>query len=538
MLSAALLVLTMASTATASEAQPITIVAAASPRQTFKGFGWSLVRGGGSPFHGPLGNLSRPVREELLTLLCEDLGTTVVRLWWTPMENVRGSVNGDAQFLQAYVESGLVKDLRRHGVKQLLLAPDRPCAPNAQNSTAGGHSVALRANQTAAFIKKLRAAGTVIDVTGVANEPGCWTKWQNSSGATMSANWPSVLDESGNLVGAVKLLSQALRTEGIDARSIKIVGPESSNADSHGFAQVMACHADHECWSALDSIASHSYGMAANEQWANASSRLDKGYWVTESGAWGTETGPVLFPGNDGRWQGVALACRFLNDLNHGVDTWIWFIGAWIFDTQMLGGKTNCQHGCGSKCGETMCGINRQEDMKLISTCPGAAHQPCYPSQQTTTGTPQFYELMPQYHYAKQLRKTFDIGCVMRTSSTSNTFLPGMTWTYGKKSSVNAAVGRNPDGSWGIAVANPTGIPTIDNLNGVATQLFPNATTLQVELVLSDELASTETLTFVPYRSVGKTAYSVKEEPVAMKGGRISVSVQPNELLTLRSVGL
>lgn len=49
--------------------------------------------------------------------------------------------------------------------------------------------------------------------------------------------------------------------------TVKIIGPESSNADSHGFAEVMACRADYECWSALDSIASHSYGMAANEQW-------------------------------------------------------------------------------------------------------------------------------------------------------------------------------------------------------------------------------------------------------------------------------
>ena len=127
---------------------PISIVAAAPPRQSFKGFGWSLVSGGGNPFHGPLGNFSRPVREELLTLLCEDLLTTVVRLWWTPSENTHPSLNGDTRFLNAYVDSGLVKDLRRHGVKQLLLAPDNPCAPNAENATVGGHSIALRAKQT------------------------------------------------------------------------------------------------------------------------------------------------------------------------------------------------------------------------------------------------------------------------------------------------------------------------------------------------------------------------------------------------------
>jgi hypothetical protein len=527
-----------AALATAPPCQTISMLTAAPPRQTFQGFGWSLVRGGGSPFHGPLGNFSSAVREELLTLLCEELGTTVVRLWWTPKENVSSSVDGDAQFMDAYVNSGLVADLRKHGVQQLLLAPDRPCAPNALNSSEGGHSIALRAKQTAAFIAKLRAEDVVIDATGVANEPGCWAKWQNSSGATKFANWPKVLDQSGNLVAAVKLLSRTLSSEGVEPSSIKIIGPESASADSHGFAQVMACHADHECWSALDSIASHSYGMAANEQWANASLSLDKGYWVTESGAWGTESSPTLFPGNAGRWQGVALACRFLNDLNHGVDTWVWFIGAWIFDKQMLGGKSDCEQGCGDKCGQVTCGINRQEDMKLISTCSGAAHTPCYSSHDAngTAGAPQFYQLMPQYHYAKQLRKTFDIGCVMRSTSTNSSFLPGMTWSYGRKSSVNAAVGRNPDGSWGIAVANPTGIPTVDDLNGVPTQLFPNATTLHVELVLGDELIlPDETLTFVPRRSTGTEAYNVEERPVVVEGGKVSITVQPNELLTLRS---
>ena len=36
-------------------------------------------------------------------------------------------------------------------------------------------------------------------------------------------------------------------------------------------------------------------------------------------------------------------------------------------------------------------------------------------------------------------------------------------------------VGRNPDSSWAVAIANPTGIPTVESLNGVRTQLFPNA---------------------------------------------------------------
>ena len=88
--------------------------------------------------------------------------------------------------------------------------------------------------------------------------------------------------------------------------------------------------------------------------WGRPARCAGKSYWVTESGAFPTLTAPALFPANDGRWQGVLLAARFLNDLNHGVDTWVWFIGAWVFDTQMLGGKTGCEKGCGAKCGGTL----------------------------------------------------------------------------------------------------------------------------------------------------------------------------------------
>ena len=118
--------------------------------------------------------------------------------------------------MDAYVASGIVDDLRRHGVKQLLLAPDRPCSSNAQNSSSGGHNITLRALQTASFIAKLRKQGVTIDVTGVANEPGCWQEWENSTGGVIHANWPAVPDTSGNFVGAVTVLAQGLAAEGID----------------------------------------------------------------------------------------------------------------------------------------------------------------------------------------------------------------------------------------------------------------------------------------------------------------------------------
>eukprot|EP01044_Picomonas_judraskeda_P032654 COSAG03_NODE_12723_length_534_cov_0.979310_1_plen_50_part_10 len=38
-----------------------------------------------------------------------------------------------------------------------------------------------------------------------------WLGLQNSSGAALFADWPKVPDASGNFVGAVTLLSKALR---------------------------------------------------------------------------------------------------------------------------------------------------------------------------------------------------------------------------------------------------------------------------------------------------------------------------------------
>lgn len=537
---------------------PIQVVAGSAPRQTFRGFGWTAVPGSGgtlrgngaTPYHAPMGNFSEDVREHLLTLLCEDLGASVVRVWWTPDDALdggwhggdHGRYTGDEQFAAAYVDSGLISDLRRHGIKQLLLAPGGACAPGAKNSTAGGHNITRRAEMTAAFIDKLKRQNNVtIDVTGLANEPGCWHTWQNASGDTIVANWPAVPDRSGNFVGAVTQLSQHLVSRGL--HSVKIIGPESSNADSVNLAMVKACGADRACWSALDSIASHSYGMAATESWANATAEAGqpaKGYWVTESGAFGSLDVPAAFPGpHPGKYQGVTMACRFLNDLNHNVGTWLWFIGAWIHDTQM----------------STFPDGSRQEDQRLIATCPGLASggdgKPCFGGNTTAQ-----FQIMPTYWFAKQLRDTFDLGAVMRFSTANTTktnrdgksvpFVPDMVWTAGVKAPLNVAVGKNPDGSWAVGVANPTGIPVHHKAGTAGGADFPNATELTVELVL-EELTIMRggeaglggragPISFVAHRSTGDESYIVKEaDAVVMRDGKLQVKVGPNELLTLRS---
>jgi hypothetical protein len=166
---------------------------------------------------------------------------------------------------------------------------------------------------------------------------------------------------------------------------------------------------------------------------------------------------------------------------------------------------------------------------------------------------------MPTYWFAKQLRQTFDLGAVMRFSTANTTktnrdgksvpFMPDMVWTAGVKAPLNVAVGKNPDGSWAVGVANPTGTPVHHKAGTFGGADFPNATELTVELVLEEltimrggeaglgrGAGPSGPISFVAHRSTGDESYIVKEaDAVVMRDGKVTVKVGPNELLTLRS---
>lgn len=79
---------TTAATTTTEPAVGVSIVAAASPRQAFNGFGFSMVREAGRA--ALMYNVSADDRERILSLLVEGLGSNVLRLWWTPPEPLAG----------------------------------------------------------------------------------------------------------------------------------------------------------------------------------------------------------------------------------------------------------------------------------------------------------------------------------------------------------------------------------------------------------------------------------------------------------------
>ena len=112
-----------------------------------------------------------------------------------------------------------------------------------------------------------------------------------------------------------------------------------------------------------------------------------------------------------------------------------------------------------------------------------------------------------------------------------------MTYTYGKKPRINAAVARNPDGSWAVGVSNYTA-PTFRDADdekdfplhnsGFAAKTF--AVTVRVP-----ELAKGGTLRFAVRRS-NSGVNNVPAGSVVMHNGVVVIEgVKPLDLVTLRS---
>lgn len=101
-----------------------------------------------------------------------------------------------------------------------------------------------------------------------------------------------------------------------------------------------------------------------------------------------------------------------------------------------------------------------------------------------------------------------------------------MTWHFGQKPAIVSAGASNPDGSWGFAVVNTTGLP-----DSKITK-FHAATTYQVAIT-------------VPRAARGRSYQVFRSLPDGMargelvmpaRNGSISLRLRPQELLTLRSL--
>ena len=283
----------------------------------------------------------------------------------------------------------------------------------------------------------------------------------------------------------IKALRAALNARGL--QSVGIVAPESANCGADAYAVVDSIHADPIAWKDLQGVATHSYNNAATEDMAGRAK--GKEYWITEAGG-------ITDADEDAHdsLQAASAASRFLNDVNHGVTHWQFFIGAEQADPK---GNT---------------GRIFKYDL------------------------PYHLTILQKYYSLKQLSQAFDTGAVFRHSVSS---LEGeMTYTYGKKPHLKAAVARNPDGTWAIGLSNFTA-PAFQDADDPGNFALHNSgchAQAYTVTVYVPELARVNLLRFAVYRS-GRNQGDAPAGSAVMHRGIVTLpSVEPLNLVTLRSL--
>ena len=475
--SVAALLLLLLPLSTRADPTAVTITVQPGARQTFRGFGASEFNYGvlGAGTFAPL----TPERRALLwRLLYHDLRLKTLRLWYDPATASSAPGKLDISgFVKSYLSSGLIADARQNGVTTLLLGPDHVPPYMLQNPA--DHSSRIRNDQIGAYaallaeiIRQVNAQGAGMDATGIANEPPWF--------------------DAAQMVTAVQDLRVELDKRGL--RRIMIVAPENPNNDGVTDEYLKALKADPAAWRALEGIATHSYNMASRSEEAAIVADTGKEFWITEAGGGGLALPPSEQP-IDGL-EAASMASRVLNDMNHDVTRWIWFIG--VMDI-------------------THYPVDLDNVQRLIEFKPARAAD--------------WYLPFLKYYYLRRLSQTFDVGTVFRQSQSS---LEGdMPYTYGKKPRLNAASSRNPDGSWSFALSNFTSNAFLQDTqinkdnSGYPPQNF--AVTIRVP-----ELANVGNMPFRLTRN-SETLRDIDEGTVTMHNGVLAVSIAPLELVTLRS---
>jgi hypothetical protein len=418
-----------------------TLTVGTEPQQTFAGFGFSIEQ------DNPYASLSDRRKAQVDKLMFDDLNTRIVRLWYGP---------GDPEPLRDfYKASGLIPHALQHGVTELLLAPWTYLGdPDKHARTIAADIATMRDDY-----------GIKITTTGEVNEPG-------SGGRKVLP-----VDDYVPLV-------LAMRRE-LDARglqNVKTIGPEFASADDGPRIWFDRVAANPQALAAVDGLATHSYGMAANRELAERVLGHHKQYWMTEAGG-GDFNGSAEFA----YAFAASVSSRFLNDLNEGVDHWVWFIG--------LSEGT------------------RDVYQKLVM-CEGHC-----------ANTGRIYKNY-SYHHVQQVTTSFLPGTVMRHVTSTLPQFPDMVWTYGAKPPLHAAAGIRPDGRWALAVVN-------DTPGGSAPPRTswdpPTKYTVTFDV---PELAKVPSMTFDLCRTNADVAMQCKETLV-LEYGKATLDVQSLELITL-----
>jgi hypothetical protein len=374
-----------------------------------------------------------------------------------------------------------LSEIEAQGTNTLLLMP---CTQYqvAPGDTGANVTMAQYASTLAQVIYDLKTTYNVnIAVTGVCNEP-----------TTGGSNWTPQ-----NVVDCVNDLRGDLNSYGLN--NVQILAPELSEPSITSDQIYDALFDDPSgAWDNLTGLASHSYNMAVSD--FEEERMYGKPYWMTESSTNLSYSSGEGEPAEDDN-EAADSAARFLNDLNHSVTQWNWWVG--------------------------------------MQQRPNVATNPASPfllvAYDSALGTIVTHL---KYYYFQQMLNTVKPGAVMRRCwSTANGDMVDQVFdgVYGyaagkPRTPINAAAGLNSDGSWGISLVDDTGV--IDP-NGSADASHQSATPYNLTVNVQ-ELASVPSKNFTIYRSSPNVHY-VNSGTVTMVYGSVTVPIAAKECVCLRS---
>jgi len=292
----------------------------------------------------------------------------------------------------------------------------------------------------------------------------------------------------------VKNLRQDLDAQGLN--NVKIGAVDWPNNDEYAWSRLSSIQNDPTAWSDLDVCTTHNYSSSIYEAFYEQFSQgQGKEFWTTESACSGlTETSTAK-----------DLGGHIMNDLNHGISCWLYFIDA----------------------------LN----------VPGYSPEGDYPSSlvgfDPTQPANSIISLVPKYYYYKQIATSFPVGCSMRRIWGSTV---GDAWYPGFSTPVALTTGgKNADGSWSIAVLNTAedSTPYAQTTYTIAVEELAGVASLPVTVTQLTEGTSTSNclnpptsvnntgVTYVPLNSTTTNA--------TINNGKITLTLGPNELVTLHS---
>jgi hypothetical protein len=453
----------------------VTITVKSQPRQTFGGLGTSCY--GDGDYVG----LAPERRAELNDLVWREARFNAARIWLRLKQYAPAS--GERRFKEAFPDSvaALVRDAQAAGARHLVLGP---CAiPDYLMERLPAKGPDGNGQPVEPYLKPDRFDEHAAMIADFIRE--LWQQDRIAVEATGIQNEPNDPEDCvftpAEVVRAVKLLRAALDSRGL--QRVKVIAPESVGCNAPADAQLAALRSDPAAWNALGGVASHSYDGGATERWAEAVLSAGKEYWMTEFCLGGPEEPGDFF-------RASAEAAAFLSDVNHGVNYWIHFIGCLSDDPKDNGTRLMAYYN---------------------SDRAGRA----------------WLKIFEPYFYLRELGRTFDAGAVFRQSVSA--IESEMTWRHHDKPRLIVAAARNPDGSWGIGMTDFTSdhFPPHFWYPGKPAQSF--AVTIMIE-----ELAAAGEGRF-EVRRLGPQLPAPSQESAPLHNGALTVTINPLELLTLRS---